>query len=138
MVLNQAAPTREAIMEGCERFLGGHGPMRPHDELAALAAATSPDEDADVYGKGGLIEDFECEIASSNNDGRESAELGKHFTPVPLAEVPRRTLFRQWLELRRHETANLPGAALNRAFHLTRIVIWLTGILLGASSAGGR
>jgi hypothetical protein len=48
MVLNQAALSAEEIFARCERFLGGHGPMRPHDELLALAAATAADEEADV------------------------------------------------------------------------------------------
>src|SRR6476659_5583622 len=53
---------RRAVYSRCERFLGGHGPARPHAMLAALAAATDPDEQADRYGEGGLIEQFEREI----------------------------------------------------------------------------
>src|SRR6185312_7626977 len=43
---------RRAVYSRCERFLGGHGPSRPHAMLAALAAATDPDEQADRYGEG--------------------------------------------------------------------------------------
>ena len=54
---------RRAVYSRCERFLGGHGPSRPHAMLAALAAATDPDEQADRYGEGELIEQFEREVA---------------------------------------------------------------------------
>ncbi len=96
MAVNQATPTREAIMGACERFLGGHGPMRPHDELAALAAATSPDEDADVYGKGGLIEDFECEIAGLL--GAEAALF------LPTGTMAQQIALRIWAEWKCCET----------------------------------
>src|SRR4051812_45322614 len=64
MVVDQGTASKEEIIARCERFLGGHGPTRPHEELAALAAATAADEEADVYGKGALIEDFEREVAA--------------------------------------------------------------------------
>jgi len=90
MVLNQVAPTKEAIMEACERFLGGHGSMRPHDELRALAAATAPDERADVYGKGDLIEDFEREIATIL--GTEAALF------LPTGTMAQQIALRIWAE----------------------------------------
>ncbi len=96
MVINQAAPTREAIMGACERFLGGHGAMRPHDELAALAAATSPDEDADVYGKGDLIEHFEREIADLL--GTEAALF------LPTGTMAQQIALRIWAEWKQCET----------------------------------
>ncbi|HEX6542523.1 MAG TPA: beta-eliminating lyase-related protein [Ktedonobacterales bacterium] len=52
-----------AIYSRCERFLGGHGPAKPHAVLAALAEVTQPDEQADRYGAGELIEQFEREVA---------------------------------------------------------------------------
>ena len=55
MVTNYAAPTEaEAIMRRCERWLGGHGYVRPRAELAALVEAVGEDEEADIYGKGDL------------------------------------------------------------------------------------
>jgi threonine aldolase len=53
---------RDAVFRRCERFLGGHGKRRPHEVLAELANETSPDEDADSYGSGELIEEFEREL----------------------------------------------------------------------------
>jgi threonine aldolase len=96
MVLNQAVPTREAIMAACERFLGGHGMMRPHDELRALAAATAPDESADVYGKGNLIEAFEREIAAIL--GTEAALF------LPTGTMAQQIALRIWAERKHHDT----------------------------------
>ena len=96
MILKQAAPTREAIMEACERFLGGHGMMHPHDELAALAAATAPDEGADVYGKGDLIEGFEREIATIL--GTEAALF------LPTGTMAQQIALRIWAERKRCDT----------------------------------
>ena len=64
MATNQMTASSEEIWARCERFLGGHGPIRPHEALAELAAAAAPDERADVYGAGALIEDFEQEVAA--------------------------------------------------------------------------
>lgn len=58
------ADQRKATFARCERFLNGHGPQRPHAMLAMLAEATAPDEEADRYGEGALIEDFEREVAT--------------------------------------------------------------------------
>jgi len=96
MVLNQATPTKEAIMEACERFLGGHGPMRPHDALTALAAATAPDERADVYGKGDLIEAFEQEIATLL--GTEAALF------LPTGTMAQQIALRIWAGWKRCDT----------------------------------
>ncbi|MCA1667085.1 MAG: threonine aldolase [Thermomicrobia bacterium] len=96
MVLNQAALSTEAIMERCERFLGGHGMMRPHDELRALAAATVPDEGADVYGKGALIEEFEREIAGIL--GTEDALF------LPTGTMAQQIALRIWAERKNIDT----------------------------------
>lgn len=53
---------RQAIFRGCDRFLSGHGPHRPQQELAALAAAVG-DDARDVYGSGGVVEELEREVA---------------------------------------------------------------------------
>ncbi|MDQ2784726.1 MAG: beta-eliminating lyase-related protein [Chloroflexota bacterium] len=96
MVLNQTIPTKEAIMEACERFLGGHGPLRPHDALRALAAATAPDERADVYGKGDLIEQFEQEIAALL--GTEAALF------LPTGTMAQQIALRIWAERKQCDT----------------------------------
>jgi len=56
------AAQRQAIFRGCERFLNGHGPRRPQQELAALAAAAG-DDMRDSYGSGGVVEELEREVA---------------------------------------------------------------------------
>lgn len=90
MALNHATPTQEVILGACERFLSGHGMMRPHDELAALAAATAPDERADSYGKGDLIEEFEREIAALL--GTEAALF------LPTGTMAQQIALRIWAE----------------------------------------
>jgi threonine aldolase len=57
------AAQRQEIFRGCERFLTGHGPRRMREELAALAA-TAGDEELDHYGKGGVLERLEAEVAA--------------------------------------------------------------------------
>ncbi|HKB46844.1 MAG TPA: hypothetical protein VKC57_04045, partial [Ktedonobacterales bacterium] len=52
-----------AALAACERFLHGHGLMRPRQALLALAEEASDDELADSYGRGALIEQFEREVA---------------------------------------------------------------------------
>lgn len=59
----QRAEERKALFLQSERFLNGHPPRPLHDELAALVAMTGPDEEADRYGEGALLTDFEAEIA---------------------------------------------------------------------------
>ena len=90
MALNQATLSDEEIIARCERFLGGHGPMRPHEELLALAAATTGDERADVYGKGTLIEEFEREIATIL--GTEAALF------LPTGTMAQQIALRIWAE----------------------------------------
>jgi threonine aldolase len=53
---------RQEIFRRCERFLTGHGPRRVPVELAALAAAAG-DDAPDNYGKGGVLERLESEVA---------------------------------------------------------------------------
>lgn len=90
MVVNRAAPSIEEIIARCDRFLGGHGPMRPHEELRALAAATAPDEAADVYGEGALIEEFEREVAALL--GKEAALF------LPTGTMAQQIALRIWAE----------------------------------------
>jgi threonine aldolase len=90
MVVDQATFSTEEIIARCERFLGGHGPMRPHDELLALATATAADEQADVYGKGALIEEFEREVATIL--GTEAALF------LPTGTMAQQIALRIWAE----------------------------------------
>ncbi|MGI8856320.1 MAG: threonine aldolase family protein [Thermomicrobiales bacterium] len=96
MALNQATLSTEEIIARCERFLGGHGPMRPHDELLALADATATDEAADVYGKGALIEDFEREVAALL--GIEAALF------LPTGTMAQQIALRIWAEWKKIDT----------------------------------
>jgi len=56
----------QAIMQirrNCTRFLNGHYRQTPQQALASLAAYTTPDIDADMYGAGAVITDFERDVA---------------------------------------------------------------------------
>ncbi len=81
---------RRAIYSRCERFLGGHGPQRPQATLAALAEAVDPDEQADRYGEGELIEGFEQEVASLL--GKEAAVF------LPSGTMAQQIALRIWSE----------------------------------------
>ncbi len=56
--------SRHASFAACERHLQGHGPRRVRDQLLALARAASPDDRADMYGEGALIQALEAEVAA--------------------------------------------------------------------------
>ncbi|HEX5440906.1 MAG TPA: beta-eliminating lyase-related protein [Ktedonobacterales bacterium] len=87
---------RRAVYSRCERFLGGHGPSRPHAMLAALAATTDPDEQADRYGEGELIEQFEREVADLL--GKEAAVF------MPSGTMAQQIALRIWSERKRRHT----------------------------------
>jgi threonine aldolase len=70
--------------------------MRPQDELRALAAATAPDERADVYGKGDLIEEFEREIAALL--GTQAALF------LPTGTMAQQIALRIWAERKQIDT----------------------------------
>lgn len=50
----------EELRRSCTRFLNGHGPSDPAEQLAAIAGDTQPDR----YGEGGVVEELETEVAS--------------------------------------------------------------------------
>lgn len=58
-----AAALRRQVFRRCERRLFGHPAPDMRGELLALAESVGADEEADSYGSGALIEDFEREIA---------------------------------------------------------------------------
>ena len=91
--LPDAEAERRVIYSRCERFLGGHGPSRPHAMLAALAAATEPEEQPDRYGEGELIERFEREVADLL--GKESAVF------MPSGTMAQQIALRIWSERKR-------------------------------------
>lgn len=74
----------------CERFLWGHGARPPHTVLEELAAEAGPDERADLYGAGALIEDFEREIAALL--GKEAAIF------MPSGTMAQQIALRIWSE----------------------------------------
>ena len=59
----EAAEIRQA-RRASRRFLSHHYPRSPKQALLALAAALDDDLDADQYGAGELIEDFEARVAA--------------------------------------------------------------------------
>ncbi len=84
---------RQAVMRQCERFLAGHGPLHLREELTALAASvTDEDEEAgpDRYGAGRLIERFEREIAGIL--GKEAAVF------MPSGTMAQQIALRIWSE----------------------------------------
>ena len=87
---------RRAIYNRCERFLGGHGQQRPQATLAALAEAVDPDEQADRYGAGELIEGFEQEVASLL--GKEAAVF------LPSGTMAQQIALRIWSERKQCRT----------------------------------
>lgn len=91
-----AEAERRAIYGRCERFLSGHGPMRPKAVLAALAEATGPDEQADRYGEGEPIGQFEQEIASLL--GKEAAVF------LPSGTMAQQIALRIWSERKQRRT----------------------------------
>ena len=92
MVTPDAAREREAIFARCERFLNGHPPQRPREALRELTEATAPDEEADLYGAGVLIEDFEREVAALL--GKEAAVF------LPSGTMAQQIALRVWSDRR--------------------------------------
>ena len=86
----KAERERAAIFARCERFLGGHGWIRPREALLALAEEAGTDEEADVYGEGELIESFEREVAELL--GKEAAVF------MPSGTMAQQIALRIWSE----------------------------------------
>ena len=104
-MLATADLAREAIFAGCERFLIGHGVQRPRAVLADLAEETGADEEADRYGEGALINDFERQVASLL--GKEAALF------LPSGTMAQQIALRIWAD-RRHT----PFVAFHPTCHL--------------------
>jgi threonine aldolase len=90
---NQATEQeRRAAFAACERFLSGHGPVRPRAALEALAQEAGADEEPDMYGRGALIEEFEREVARLL--GKEAAVF------MPSGTMAQQIALRIWSERR--------------------------------------
>lgn len=86
----------QAILAQCERFLNGHGPLRPKEALAELAGHVGSDEEPDMYGAGALIEQFEREIAALL--GQEAAVF------MPSGTMAQQIALRLWCDRRNCST----------------------------------
>ncbi len=64
MQLLTSNTARDELVRACQRFLFGHGVQRPRDVLAELAEEAGADEEADRYGEGSVITEFERHVAS--------------------------------------------------------------------------
>jgi len=95
----------EAVRAGCTRFVSGHYPRKPQQVLADLAASTPPDLDADIYGSGSLIADFEAEVA-----GLFGKEAGLFF---PSGTMAQQIALRIWAE-----RSGNPNVAFHPTCHL--------------------
>lgn len=85
-----AAAERRRVFRACERFLNGNPPRSPRERLLALAEAVGPDEEADHYGEGALITDFEREVATLL--GKEAAVF------MPSGTMAQQIALRIWSE----------------------------------------
>jgi threonine aldolase len=84
------AEARKAAFREAERFLNGHPPRSIHDELATLASSVRDDEEADRYGEGALISEFEAEVAQLL--GKEAAVF------MPSGTMAQQIALRIWSE----------------------------------------
>jgi threonine aldolase len=101
----QATRDEQAIRQRCTRFLAHHHPRSPREVLFDVAEATPTDAEADIYGSGAVINDFEAEVARLL--GKEAAVVmpsGTMASPIAL---------RVWAD-RRHS----PNVAMHPRNHL--------------------
>jgi threonine aldolase len=89
-VLTADGDSLDALFGQCERFLAGHGTQRPHAVLADIAAEAAPEEDADRYGEGSLINDLEQEVAALL--GKEAAVF------LPSGTMAQQIALRIWAD----------------------------------------
>ena len=86
-------PEAKKILKACQRFLTHDYPKTPRQVLSELAETTDPELEADRYGKGGLIADFESEVAALL--GKEAAVF------MPSGTMCQQIALRIWAEHRR-------------------------------------
>lgn len=113
------------IFRACERHLNSHHRRRPQRVLLELGQATGSEENADFYGSGKMIEDFEKEIASLL--GKEEAVF------MPSGTMAQPIALRIWCDEKNspqfglHPTSHLE----NHEHHAYRHLHNLRGVLLG-------
>jgi threonine aldolase len=90
------AEEKRAIFARCERVLGGHPPVPVREQLEALASEAAEGEEADAYGEGKLVADFEQEIAGLL--GKEAAVF------LPSGTMAQQIVLRIWSERTGHST----------------------------------
>jgi threonine aldolase len=115
-----------AVRRGCVRFLNHHYPASPRDTLADLAASADPAIEADRYGTGPLIADFEAEIAALL--GKEAALF------LPSGTMAQPIALRIWAD-----RSGRRAVALHPTSHLElheegayRVLHGLHGVLVGS------
>ncbi len=81
---------RETLRRACDRFLSHDPPLNPRRTLAALAEVLPEDAEADFYGKGAVIEDFEQRIAAML--GKPAAVFG------PSGKMLQNAALRVWAD----------------------------------------
>ena len=96
--------TSEEIFSRCQRFLFGHGLRKPRLVLAELAEEAG-DEEADRYGEGALISDFESEVATLL--GKEAAVF------LPSGTMAQQIALRIWAD-----RSHTPMVAFHPTCHL--------------------
>lgn len=115
---------REQIRHSCTRFLMGHYPQRPRQVLSALAETIDPDREADRYGEGEVITQFEQEVAQLL--GKEAAVF------MPSGTMCQQIALRLWTDRRRiprvafHPTCHLElheQQAYQSLHHLQRVLV---------------
>lgn len=91
----------------------------------------------------GDVVDFERVLTSATAESESAAladegrVLAEHFPGQALDEVPRRQLFRRWLDIRRQQDASLVGKKIDIGFRVLGVVTWLIGVMAGFVASGG-
>jgi threonine aldolase len=115
---------QERIRRGCARFLIGHYPQRPQQVLKELGELVDADMQADHYGDGEVITQFEQEVAQLL--GKEAAVF------MPSGTMCQQIVLRLWTDRRRiprvafHPTCHLElheHQAYQSLHHLQRVLV---------------
>lgn len=118
-------PDLLTVIAGCDRFLTFHPRLSPRQELMELAEYTPAGAQADVYGEGVLIREFEQQIAGLL--GKEAAVF------MPSGTMAQQIALRMWSERR-----GTPNVAFHPRCHMElreqkglEYLHGLHGVLLG-------
>lgn len=96
----KATRDKAAVQRACDRFLSHDPPIDPCQALAELADFLPEGVEADFYGEGALIEDFEARIAQML--GKPAAVFG------PSGKMLQNAALRVWADRRNCPTIALP------------------------------